>query len=339
MRAIQITEPGKLSIIEAEKPEQASKGELLIQVKAMGICASDMHAYHGSSALVSYPRIIGHEVVGEVVDTGEEVAGLQRGDRVVMDPVIFCGECYACRAGRQNVCRNLQVRGVHVDGGFLEYLILPAESVHKFPGDIPWEEAVLIEPFTIAAQTLSRGRVTGNDTLVIFGAGPIGLVILQRAKSLGIKVAITDIVKERLNLARKLGADLVINSLEEDLIKMVIGFTEGEGPSVVVEAVGMPRLLEQAIEMASPAGRIVNLGFSSQPSQITELSIVKKELEIIGSRLHNNKFPEVIGWLERKEVNPKPLVSHVFDFLKVQEAIALIETKPQETSKVILRLP
>ncbi len=339
MRAIQIAKPGELSIIEVEKPQQIAKGHVLIQVKAMGICGSDMHAYHGTSALVTYPRIIGHEVVGEIVGIGEEVTGLQRGDRVVMDPVIPCGECYACRVGRQNVCRNLQVRGVHADGGFMEYLMLPVASVHKFSRDIPWEEAVLIEPFTIAAQTLSRGRVTGDDTLVIFGAGPIGLVILQGAKRLGTKVAIIDIVDERLNSAKELGADLVINSHQEDVVEKVAGFTGGEGPSVIVEAVGIPQLLEQAVEMASHAGRIVNLGFASQPSQIAELPITKKELDIIGSRLHNHKFPEVIGWFERKEVNPQSLVSHVFDFLLVHEAITLMETKPQETCKVILRLP
>lgn len=338
MRAIQITEPGVLAIIETVKPEQVAEGHVLIQVKAMGICGSDMHAYHGTSPLVTYPRIIGHEVVGEVAEVGAGVTGLQKGDRVVMDPVISCGECYACRVSRQNVCRNLRVRGVHAEGGFMEYLMLPVWSVHKFSKDIPWEEAVLIEPFTIAAQALSRGRVTSDDTLVIFGAGPIGLVTMQRAKSLGARVAIIDIVDERLKFAKDLGADLVINPQQEDVMQKVASFTEGEGPSVIVEAVGIPRLLEQAVEMASPAGRIVNLGFSSQPSQIAELPITKKELDIIGSRLHNNKFPEVIGWFEKKEVNPKPLVTHVFDFHLIHEAIALMEAKPQETCKVILRL-
>jgi L-gulonate 5-dehydrogenase len=221
----------------------------------------------------------------------------------------------------------------------MEYLMLPVASVHEFSKDISWEEAALIEPFTIAAQTLARGRVSGDDTLVIYGAGPIGLVILQGAKRLGTKVAIIDIVDQRLKMAKELGADLVINSRREEVVEKVFQFTGGEGPSVIVEAVGMPALLEQAVEMASPAARIVNLGFTSQPSQIAELPITKKELEIIGSRLHNNKFPEVIGWLERKEVQAKPLVSHAFDFIDVQEAIELMEKKPEETCKVILRLP
>lgn len=339
MRAIQIAKPGELSIIEVEKPEQIAKGHVLLKVKAMGICGSDMHAFHGTSALVTYPRIIGHEVVGEIIAIGEEVKGINVGDSVAMDPVIPCGECYACKVGRPNVCRNLKVRGVHADGGFMEYLMLPAASVHKFSKDISWEEAVLIEPFTIAAQTLARGRVSADDTLLIYGAGPIGLVILQGAKRLGTKVAIIDIIDQRLKMAKDLGADLIINSRREEVVEKVFQFTGGEGPSVIVEAVGMPALLEQAVDLASPAGRVVNLGFASQPSQIPELPITKKELDIIGSRLHNNKFPEVIGWFERKEIKAKPLVSHVFDFVDVKEAIELMDKKPEETCKVILRLP
>ena len=336
MRAIEVTKPGELRIVDREPPREPQAGHVVVGIRAMGLCGSDIHILHGQNPFATYPRIIGHEAAGEVLAVASDVTAVSPGDRVVVDPVISCGECPACRIGRQNVCSRLQVRGVHTDGMAREQLLLPASCLHVFRKDLPFETAVLCEPFTIAAETLWRGRVTGADTLLLFGAGPIGQVILQGARRLGAKVLVTDVVPERLDLAKCMGASDSFDSSKEGLREWVRSSTDGVGPSVTVDAVGRADIFELAVEMAAPAGRIVVLGFGPEPSRIAERSITARELDILGSRLHNNKFPEALGWIERGEVNPRALVSHTFRMEEVEKAIDLIEHAPRETCKVIL---
>ncbi|MHC1762247.1 MAG: zinc-binding alcohol dehydrogenase family protein [Negativicutes bacterium] len=336
MKIALIKGPRDLELVERPIPELQDEQSVLIKVKAVGICGSDVHGYHGSLATFVYPRVFGHEVTGEVVNVGAMVTHVAGGDHVVMDPVRSCGHCRACRNKRQNVCNELQCLGVHVDGGCAEYIVLPAANVHKIPADIPWREAVLTEPYTIAAQIVSRGEVCTDDNVLIMGAGPIGLVTLQAAKRLGAKVMITDLSAGRLRLAAELDADVTVNTQLQNLTEEVRRFTDGEGVTVAIDAVGLPELFEQAIAQTSTAARIVIIGFNPDFSKIAELPITKRELDIRGSRLHAGKFPEVIGWLARREVKTGPLVSHEFDFLDVKDAFSQIERDPENTCKVIV---
>jgi L-gulonate 5-dehydrogenase len=309
---------------------------VLIKVHAMGICGSDMHAYHGKLATVSYPRVIGHEVVGEVVETGTAVTKVRSGEHVVMDPVVSCGQCHACKSGRNNVCKDVKCMGVAAEGGCAEYIILQESNVHAIPADIPWRDAVLMEPYTIGAQITARGDVSAGDHVLIMGAGPIGLVALQAAKRRGAKVIVTDVVKQRLKLACEMDADLVVNPQEQDLAQAVSEFTKGYGLDVAVDAVGVPALFEQAVELTAPGARVVIVGFNPTPAQIAELPITRKELDIRGSRMHAGKFPEVISWFANREVKTAPLVSHAFPFEHIHEAFTLLETDPESTCKVII---
>lgn len=336
MKVIKVNTPGNMEIQEAPMPEKLEAGEVLVKVKAAGICGSDIHIYHGTSPVATYPRVIGHEVVGEIVEIGAGVDNLVVGDHVAIDPVVSCGDCYPCRVGRNNVCKSLKVRGVHTDGGFAEYVALPSNGVYKISKDIPWGEAAMIEPFTIGAQIMKRGEITGDDTVLILGAGPIGLISLQVAKMVGAKVIITDLLDKRLAVAKELGADVIVNTAKEDIKEIVFKETDGLGVTVVVEAVGLPHLLEEAVQITSPAGRIVVLGFSETPSKLAQLYITKNELDIRGSRLHANQFPTVIEWFNNKKVSPKVLISHQFHFSDVKKAINMIETDPQSVCKVIL---
>lgn len=338
MRAAVLKKAGEVAVIEVANPPAPMPGEVQVAVKAVGICGSDLHAYHGMSPFFKYPGIIGHEVVGEVVAVGEGVSSLKAGDPVAMDPVVSCGRCVACRKGRNNVCVELKVRGAHTDGAFCDLINLPADRVHVIPPGWSWEEAALIEPFTIAAQTMYRGRITGEDRVVIFGAGPIGLAILQAVKTVGARVLICDVVEERLKRAREMGAQHAINSKREEVQKAVSAFTDGDGADVVVEGVGLPELMEEAVAVAAPTGRIVMLGFNPKPSTLAELPITKKELEIIGSRLHTNRFPQVIEWYRARSLEPKKLISHVYPFEAVGEALELLTAAPEKTCKVILKL-
>lgn len=335
MKAIRVPEPHKLEITEIPRPAPGP-GEVLVRVRAAGICGSDVHIYHGTNPLARYPRIVGHEFGGEVVALGAGTKGLAVGTHVAVDPVVSCGKCYACSVGRPNVCSDLEVFGVHRDGGFAEYVAVPAANVHEIPADWPWERASLVEPFTIAANVLDRVACTGQDRVLVYGAGPIGLVILQAAKRLGAEVMITDIQESRLELARSMGADVTIHSRQKTVRQAVMEWTDGLGVPVVIDAVGLPGLFQEALELACPAGRVGVLGFSKDAAPVQQFEITRKELTIVGSRLNRNRFPEVIDWFAKEEVRPELLVSHRFRFSEVHQAMRLIEETPQDTCKVVL---
>lgn len=335
-RAIRINSPRNMEICDVAVPENPGMNEVLVRVKAAGICGSDYHIYLGTHPIGDYPRVIGHEFVGEVVEVGSSVSGLAPGDHIVADPMISCGTCYACKLGRNNICSSLQVRGVHIDGGFSERVVLPQKSVHKISKHLEWPDAALIEPFTIASQVVWRARIAEKDNVLIMGAGTIGLAVLQLVKKIGAKCTITDIFDSHLDLAKKMGADNVINSSKEHVEELIQQETAGAGMSVVIEAVGLTSLLEDAVSLAAPAGRIVVLGFVKDPFRISHFDITIKELEIIGSRLNTNKFPEVVTMFKRNDLNPGLLVSHKFHFTEAQKAFDLIEQKPGDVCKVVL---
>lgn len=338
MRAIEVTTPGQVNIVERPMPGEPAVGQVLIRVKAVGICGSDVHIYHGKNAFATYPRIIGHEFAGEVVRTGSEVTHIVAGDRVAVDPVISCGHCYACRIGRNNVCKSLNVFGVHRDGGFCEYILVAANQVHKVPDTLPWEYAALIEPYTIAAQSAAQGRLSGTDTVLVCGAGPAGLVILEGVKIAGARVAVMDLVDGRLERAKALGADLVINPQKTDVVEELMKFTNGDGASLIFEATGNVKVLELCIkQLAAVAGRVVVLGFGPEPAQIPQIELMRRELELIGTRLNLNRFPQVINWFEKGLVHPDRIISHTFQMEDIRRAFDLIDNYPEQVCKIVLK--
>lgn len=316
MKAVRVISPKNLEICEIPIPEIENKDDILIKVMSGGLCGSDIHVYHGNNPSATYPRIIGHELAGEVVRMGNGVQDLSVGDHVVIDPVISCGKCYPCSIGRPNVCSNLKALGVHTDGGFREYVVLPRKNIHKISKDMSWEEAALIEPFTVSCQVVSRGEVTDRDTVFIMGAGPIGLCILQAVKRIGAKCFTSDLLDKRLELAKSMGADAIINPSRQDVNEVIMSLTGGLGVTVVIDAACTPQTFEQAVKLTTPAGRVVILGFTNMPSKIPQFDLVSKELDVRGTRLNNNRFPEVIKWFDKKEVQPRLLISHVFHLKK-----------------------
>ena len=337
MKVVQVVKPGVVTVAERENPGTPGREEVVVRMKAVGICGSDIHVYHGNSAFASYPRVIGHELAGEVCAVGEGVRGLQVGDHVVIDPVISCGQCYACRIGRNNVCSNIKVLAAHIDGGCQEFFKIRRQNVYKISPEIPWNMAATAEPYSIAAEALDRGKVMAGDKILICGAGPIGMVILQALQQYDVEVMVADIVAERLERAAKMGAARVVDSGAHDLLREIQDFTNGEGVNLIFEATGNIALFEQCVsQFISPAGRVVVLGFPPQPAKIAPLDIMKRELEICGSRLNRHKFPQVISWLENGQVDPGMIVTHHFHFDEVQRAFELIEKAPEKVCKVIL---
>ena len=336
MRAVKIPEAHKIEIVEIPKPEIKEKNEVLLKIKRVGICGSDMHIYHGTNPLATYPRIIGHEVAAEVVEIGENVSRVSVGDHVVIEPIRYCGECYACTSGRPNVCKNLSVFGVHEDGGMREFAVLPEKQVHKVDSEIAWEEAVMAEPYTIGAQVTWRGNVQEGQIVFIHGAGPIGITVLKMVKLKGATAIISDLTEERLAFAKENGADYTINPSKEDLVKRISEITDGEGANVVIDAVGLPQTFEQSVEVASSAGYIVTLGFNETPSEIPQMAITKKELTIVGSRLQTNQFGKVVDLINNKQLTHNGLVTHTFPLAEVKEAFTFIENNPQSVRKAVI---
>jgi L-gulonate 5-dehydrogenase len=336
MKAVQIPSAMEMEVIDIEKPVIRNPDEVQVKVKRVGICGSDMHIYHGTNPLATYPRIVGHEVAGEVVEVGSNVSGMKPGDHVVVEPIRYCGECYACRKGRPNVCQSLSVFGVHEDGGLREFFVLPEKQLHVVNSSLEWDEIVLAEPYTIGAQAVWRGAVVEGDTVFIQGSGPIGICILKMAKLQGARVIISDLKQERLAFAKENGADEIINASEESVEDRVLELTDGEGPNVVIDAVCLPSTFELGVNLVSPAGTVVVLGFDERPSSIPQLPITKKEVTIVGSRLQTNQFEKVVSLLNVEKLQSNGFITHHFPISEVQEAFRYVEKNPDQVRKAVI---
>lgn len=338
MQAFQVRAAHDYSLADIEFP-QAAPGEVLVRVAFAGICGSDMHIIHGDNAFARFPRITGHEFAGIVEAVGDGVDDVAIGERVCIDPVISCGDCYPCRIGRPNVCTSLEVIGVHRNGGFEEQVSVPVGNVHRLPEGLGLDAAALVEPYTIAANVLDRMQPLPGDRLMIFGAGVIGLTILQVARAQGIDdITVTDVMDARLETARELGATRTFNGQHDDIEAAVREITGGEGMPLIADAACVPALLSQIVRMASPAGRIGLLGFNPTPSDLVQLEVIKKELTIVGSRLNNRKFPEVIELMASKRLDPLALVSHRLPLAEMPGAIDMLDHHPEKARKVLIQI-
>lgn len=335
MKAARVIGKNELVVETLDKPKINEQQNILVKTKKVGICGSDRHILHGTNPLATIPRVVGHEVVG-VVDEVYRESELQVGDHVVVEPIRSCGECYACKQDRPNVCEDLVVFGVHEDGGMREYFAINEKQLHKVNKDIPFEMSVLIEPLTIGAQATSRGNLQDGDTLLIQGAGPIGLCILRYAKLKDVKVIISDLDQSRLDYAKLQGADITINVAEKDLLEEVRSITNGEGVNVSIDAVCMPQTFETSVQVTSAAGRVVVLGFDERPANISQMPITKNELTIVGSRLQTYKFAEVIENIEKGKFDDFDLVTHQFELNEAKEAFQYIDEHPEQVKKAII---
>jgi L-gulonate 5-dehydrogenase len=337
MLAIAVEKPTALSVgVGEDVHAPLDPGEVLVRVAVGGICGSDLHILHGSNPFARYPRIIGHEFAGTIEAVGCEVDGLSVGDQVVADPVVACGHCHPCRVGRPNVCANLEVIGVHRDGGFRSRAVLPAANAIKVSPTLPLALAALAEPLAVAANVLDRTGCEASDTVLIYGAGTVGITVLQVAKMKGARCIVSDIDEARLERARAFGADVTIDSRARPVPVAVKGEVDGLGPTVVIDGAGIPALLDEAIRVAAPAGRIGLLGFSGAPCNISQQEIVRKELSLVGSRLNRRFIPEVVGWLESGRLRPEGMITQTFAAADARAAFDLVERHPEQTLKVHL---
>lgn len=337
MKGIQIVRPEELRIVETEIPELNGSNNVLVKIRAAGICGSDVGIYHGTNAAATYPRIIGHEMVGEVVQATAAAKKVKIGDRVIIDQVTSCGHCWACRHNRPNVCQHLQVRGVHVDGGYREYIAVPDTDCYLLPDGLRYEDAVLIEPTTIALQACSRAEIAPDDEVLIMGVGALGSRMLSIAKLSGARIIVADVVDERLQEAVENGADYAINILKENLdAKLKEYTTDAYGPTLSIDCACTKDSLGTLIRVTGNAGRIITMGFSVAPTEVTNFGITSKELDIRGSRLQNRKFQAAIDLIHEGKLDLDHKISHTFHFLDAQKAFDFNDSRDPSIRKIVL---
>ncbi len=337
MKAVLLKEPGKIEI--AEIPQSSRKSdEVLIRVRSLGICGSDIGAYMGTNPLVTYPRIIGHEVAGEVLEAPEGDSTLSAGDHVVLEPYVYCGKCYPCMNSRTNCCENLTVLGVHIDGAMSEYFSHPRHLVHKVDGDIPWNLLAMVEPLTISLHAVRRSRVKKGEHVAITGSGPIGLLAAQYALSLGAVPIMVDPVEERLLFAQKLGVKHVVNPVQTDAVEEIRAITGGRMSEVVVEASGNAAAIRSSIDYVSYAGRIALVGWPKSETSLPTALFTKKELDIVGSRNSFHAFPESISLISEHKVDVEAVISKTISFGEVPAFVKNIADNPGNYLKVIALL-
>lgn len=339
MKAYMISEKnGKVTsgIINIEEPQLRGPKSVKVAVESIGICGTDLKIYTGHhSQSVGADRIPGHEFAGVVTEVGEAVSELKVGDRVVHEPISFCGRCYACRKGRGNVCSSVRVTGCNMEGGMEEYFVADEKQWHKIPDWMSWNEAALIEPYTVAAQTCVRAKLEKGDSMLIYGAGPIGLMLADTAVQMGAKVIISELADGRLELARKIGIQYVIDSKTEIVRQRVMEITDQEGPNIVCDCAGVPALSAEAIDILSPAGRFVPVAPVTFP--LDSYKCMRKEIDISASRLQINQFIPVINRFAQYKQHADTMITDEFDFAQIEEAFQYANRREPQTGKVIIR--
>ena len=336
MQAVVFPERETIQVTDVPTPTCGPE-DVLLRVRACGICGTDHHIYQGDY-FAGYPLIPGHELAGEVVEVGAQVQTLQIGDRVAADPNIFCGECYFCRRQHNNHCLNLEATGVTRDGAFAEFVAVPARTCYRIPDHLSWQEAAMIEPLSCVVHALNRMRVYPGDEVLIFGAGPMGLLLLQALQRSGAAhVVVVDKRENRLEMARNLGAHAVLQPGPDQ--KSALFAHAPYGYAVVVDATGVPQVIEQAFEYLKPRGQYLQFGVAPLEAQIAlrPFAVFRHDWTIIGSFALCYNFEASIAWIESGAIDVAALVSHVLPLDQFEQAFAL--SRSGQALKVQVAVP
>jgi L-iditol 2-dehydrogenase len=332
---------GKDFKIEDVKEPKMSEEQALIQVKIAGICGSDLHAYDGSSKRRKPPLVMGHEFGGIVAKVGAKATGVAVGDRVVVNPIIACGACEPCRTGKNHVCENMRLIGLHSSGAFAEYVAVPAKNCIKLPDNVSFEEASMVEPLSVGIHSAGRAGVKIGDNIVIIGPGTIGLTSVMAAKMAGAgKIFITGANGDegRLALAKKLGADVTINAMQEDPVARILAETGG-GADSVIEAVGIQKTIQQAMSMLRRGRNAVIIGLMQTEITINAIDLAVKEIGLLGDYGYTkDDFMRGLGMIAAGKANVKQLITHTFPLEEIAKGFETLSTKEGNAIKVLLRV-
>jgi L-gulonate 5-dehydrogenase len=341
MRAVQARQPGHLQLVDLPEPRPASD-EAIIEIRCIGICGSDLHAYNGSHPFVTYPRVLGHECSGVLVEAprgGGLPAEMKVGDGVVIEPYIHCRQCHMCRAGRPNACLQLKVLGVHVDGTMTERMAVRADKLHRVPEGLSLRSAALAEPLGVGFHAAGRGRIAAGQKVFVIGSGTIGRSVLAAAKQAGAFVAVSERIRRRIEAARRLGADLALDANDPGgMIESLNDWTAGKGPDVVVEAAGTPETIQQAFDLARPGGTVVLVGMTNLPVRLTTRPIMAKELDVYASRNSTGVLDGLLAALAGGRIDADSFISHEIRLADAPQAIPDMCENPDRYLKVLVRV-
>ncbi len=342
MKALLLEEYKKLTITDMPQPK-VGEHDVLVQIKACGICGSDIHGFDGSSGRRVPPLIMGHEAAGVVAEIGSAVTKTKEGDRVTFDSMVSCGQCFYCQRSEMNLCDNRRVLGVSCEdyrqhGCFAEYAVVPEHIIYPMPDNLPFEHAAMIEPVSVAVHAAKRTPISKGDTAAVIGVGMIGLLVVQALKAAGCsKVIAVDLADEKLKLAQELGADLCINPKTHDTAKSIQEATEGRGADVTMEVVGATPTVKSAIESTRKGGHVTLVGNLAPEVDFPLQSVVTRELTIYGSCASNGEYPECIDLLARGIIQVDPLISAKDTLEKGAEWFERLYTAESGLMKVILQ--
>jgi 2-desacetyl-2-hydroxyethyl bacteriochlorophyllide A dehydrogenase len=334
MRALVLQKPGQASIETVPEPV-VERGDVLLKVRMVGFCGSDLNSFRGLNPLVSYPRILGHEVSATVVDADDSC--LRIGTDVALSPYTSCGKCASCRRKRPNACQFNQTLGVQRDGALSEFIAVPREKL--YPAKLTTKELCLVEPLTVGFHAVSRGRVTADDSVAVFGCGGVGLGAIAGSSSRGARTICVDVDDEKLALARRAGGTHTINSAQDRLHDRLLEMTDGRGPDVVIEAVGTPATFRAAVEEVAFAGRVVYIGYAKEPVSYETRLFVQKELDVLGSRNASPEdFAAVIRLLEAGKFPVDEAVSVTVSLDEAPGALRSWSENPTRFKKIMVAL-
>lgn len=337
MKTIEINKVGEMQVVKREVPQPVAE-EVLLKIKYVGFCGSDLSTYMGKNPLVQYPRVPGHEISAVIEKIGDKVPDrFSEGQAVTVVPYTNCGQCSSCKAKRFNACKYNQTLGVQRDGAMAEYIVVPWQKVltDDALSDL---QLALVEPLTVGFHAIDNGKVTDVDTVMVFGCGMIGSGAIIRAKLRGATVIAVDIDDVKLQVAKQLGATYCINSLEQDLHAELEKITEGNGPTVVIEAAGNPITYKAAIEEVAFAGRVVCIGYAGSEVAFPTKLWVQKEIEIMGSRNANpSDFVAVMKFLRESGLDERLLISNIVGPEEASQAMKEWSEDPGKILKILIQ--
>ena len=336
MKAIQISEPSVMKVIDIADP-QMGDDEVLLKMKYVGFCGSDLSTFRGGNPMVKMPVVPGHEVGAEIVSVGKNVPeGLKPGMTVTVNPYTNCGKCASCRNGRVNACQHNETLGVQRWGAMREYLVLPWEKVIP-AGLLTPRTCALVEPMSVGFHAVSRAQVTDIDVVMVIGCGMVGMGAVVRSAQRGATVVAVDIDDDKLILARQMGASYTINSKTEDIHARLLEMTSGFGPDVVIEAVGSAPTYQMAVDEVAFTGRVICIGYAKTEVSFQTKYFVQKELDIRGSRnAQPSDFRAVIHYLERGTCPVDQLISRVVKPEEAFEAMQQWDVSPGKVFRILV---
>ncbi len=337
MKTLVCTCPGQFEYIQTDYPLQKS-GHSILQIKRIGICGTDLHAFEGTQPFFSYPRILGHELAAEIVQT--DASGFQIGEKVTVIPYLHCGECVACKQGKTNCCSSLQVLGVHIDGGMRTYISIPNQYILKGEG-LSLDELALVEPLSIGAHGVRRAQIQENEFVLVIGAGPIGLGVIEFAKIAKGKVIVMDVNDHRLQFCKEnLQVEYTINPLNKDALEVLKSITHQQMPTVVIDATGNLNAINNALQYLAHSGRYVLVGLQKEAFSFSHPEFHKREATLMSSRnATRSDFEWVMECMQKGLINPATFITHRISFDEVKERFESLLDPSKEVIKAIISDP